>query len=183
MKSLNPSKQSALGSSRDSHLVVFLPSYRGVWQAAACGVTQSQTGRSTQVLLNDQYLLQGAHRGEGVWAPSSTGSFFNVLAYAEAELGLGLGSSRPVGIQGGNGQGALFIRHMLGICSGLVLHGELGGQWCRHFHGRGRGLSWTLLESLTARGVCPAGLLACLSSLSYPPCREGLTQSQLCCRL
>ena len=128
-------------------------------------------------------VLSRAHRGEGVWAPSSTGSFFNVLAYAEAELGLGLGSSRPVGIQGGNGQGALFIRHMLGICSGLVLHGELGGQWCRHFHGRGRGLSWMLLESLTARGVCPAGLLACLSSLSYPPCREGLTQSQLCCRL
>ena len=64
VKSLNPRKESALRSSRDSHLVVFLPSYRGVWQATACGVTKSQTGPSMQALLNDQYLLQGAHRGE-----------------------------------------------------------------------------------------------------------------------
>ena len=96
-------------------------------------------------------------------------------------LAWGWGASRPIGIQGGNRQGASFIRHMLGICSGMVLHEELGGQWWRHFHGRGRGLSCMLPECLTARGVFLAGPLTCLSSLFYPPCREGLTQSQLCC--
>ena len=50
-------------------------------------------------------------------------------------LAWGWGASRPIGIQGGNRQGASFIRHMLGICSGMVLHEELGGQWWRHFHG------------------------------------------------
>lgn len=45
------------------------------------------------------------------WAPSSAGSFLKVLAYAEAELGLGLGASRPVGIQGGNGQGFIHQTH------------------------------------------------------------------------
>ena len=43
-------------------------------------------------------VLSRTHRGEGVWAPSSIGSFLEVVAYAEAELGLGLGV--PPGLLG-----------------------------------------------------------------------------------